>query len=121
MYKACENFPAVSFLNAWTSKRLSRALHEHTYLVFVRLVKLIGKILYSTKQIDLSFFFFLQETICCWHSLKRLDIRCVQGQENELLLQYSNILKIYHPKNENLFSDKNSDIFHISTQNIDRG
>ena len=30
---------------------------------------------------------------------------------------YSNILKILLPKNET-FSDKNSDIFHISTQNI---
>ena len=33
---------------------------------------------------------------------------------------YSNILKIYHQKNEN-FQIKNSDIFHISAQNIDCG
>ena len=33
---------------------------------------------------------------------------------------YSNILKILPPKNEN-FQIKNSDIFHISSQNIDRG
>ena len=33
---------------------------------------------------------------------------------------YSNILKILPPKNEN-FKIKNSDIFHISTQNIDCG
>ena len=31
---------------------------------------------------------------------------------------YTNILKISQPKNEK-FSDKNSDIFHISAQNID--
>ena len=33
---------------------------------------------------------------------------------------YSNILKILPPKNEN-FQIKNSDIFHISVQNIDCG
>ena len=33
---------------------------------------------------------------------------------------YSNILKILPPKNEN-FQMKNSDIFHISAQNIDCG
>ena len=33
---------------------------------------------------------------------------------------YSNILKILPPKNRK-FSDKNSDIFHISAQNIDCG
>ena len=33
---------------------------------------------------------------------------------------YSNILKILPPNNEN-FKIKNSDIFHISTQNIDCG
>ena len=33
---------------------------------------------------------------------------------------YSNILKILPPKNEN-FQTKNSDIFHISAQNIDCG
>ena len=33
---------------------------------------------------------------------------------------YSNILKILPPKNEN-FKIKNSDTFHISTQNIDCG
>ena len=33
---------------------------------------------------------------------------------------YSNILKILAPKTEN-FADKNSDIFHISAQNIDCG
>ena len=33
---------------------------------------------------------------------------------------YSNILKILPPKYEN-FQTKNSDIFHISPQNIDRG
>ena len=33
---------------------------------------------------------------------------------------YSNILKILPPKNEN-FRIKNSDIFHISAQNIDCG
>ena len=33
---------------------------------------------------------------------------------------YSNILKNLPPKNEN-FQIKNSDIFHISTQNIDCG
>ena len=33
---------------------------------------------------------------------------------------YSNILKILPPKNEN-FQIKNSDIFHISAQNIDCG
>ena len=33
---------------------------------------------------------------------------------------YSNILKIYPPKNEN-FQMKTSDIFHITAQNIDCG
>ena len=33
---------------------------------------------------------------------------------------YSNILKILSPKNEN-FQIKNSDIFHVSAQNIDCG
>ena len=33
---------------------------------------------------------------------------------------YSNTLKILPPKNDN-FSDKNSDIFYISAQNIDCG
>ena len=33
---------------------------------------------------------------------------------------YSNLLKILPPKNEN-FQIKNSDIFHISAQNIDCG
>ena len=33
---------------------------------------------------------------------------------------YSNILKILPPKNEN-FQIKNSDIFHVSAQNIDYG
>ena len=33
---------------------------------------------------------------------------------------YSNILKLLPPKNEN-FQIKNSDIFHISAQNIDCG
>ena len=33
---------------------------------------------------------------------------------------YSNILKILQPK-KGKFSDKNSDIFHISAQNIDCG
>ena len=33
---------------------------------------------------------------------------------------YLNILKIFPPKNEN-FQIKNSDIFHISAQNIDCG
>ena len=33
---------------------------------------------------------------------------------------YSNILKILSPKNEN-FQIKNSDIFHVSAQNIDYG
>ena len=33
---------------------------------------------------------------------------------------YSNTLKILHPKKEN-FQVKNSDIFHISVQNIDCG
>ena len=33
---------------------------------------------------------------------------------------YSNILKILPPKNEN-FQIKNSDIFHVSAQNIDCG
>ena len=33
---------------------------------------------------------------------------------------YSNILKILPPKNDN-FSIKNSDIFHVSAQNIDCG
>ena len=35
-------------------------------------------------------------------------------------LAYSNILKILPPKKEN-FQKKNSDIFHISAKNIDRG
>ena len=42
---------------------------------------------------------------------------------NKLSLQehaYSNILKILQPKTEN-FQIKNSDIFHISAQNIDCG
>ena len=35
---------------------------------------------------------------------------------------YSNILKIFPPKKKKRnFSDKNSDIFHISAQNIDFG
>ena len=33
---------------------------------------------------------------------------------------YSNIMKILPPKNEN-FQIKNSDVFHISAQNIDCG
>ena len=33
---------------------------------------------------------------------------------------YTNILKISQPKNE-IFSDKNSNIFHISAQNMDCG
>ena len=37
-----------------------------------------------------------------------------------LKLAYSNILKILPPKNEN-FQIKNSDIFHVSAQNIDCG
>ena len=34
---------------------------------------------------------------------------------------YSNILKILPPKKKRNFSDKNSDLFHISAQNIDCG
>ena len=34
---------------------------------------------------------------------------------------YSNMLKILPPKNEKKISNKNSDIFHISAQNIDCG
>ena len=37
---------------------------------------------------------------------------------NVWLHAYSNILKILPPRNEN-FQIKNSDIFHISAQNID--
>ena len=49
----------------------------------------------------------------------------IGGQEKKLdanisLFHYSNILKILPPKNEN-FQIKNSDIFHISAQNIDCG
>ena len=45
------------------------------------------------------------------------------GTNNEISLRkhaYSNILKILQPKKEN-FQIKNSDIFHISDQNIDCG
>ena len=34
---------------------------------------------------------------------------------------YSNILKILQPKKKEKFSDKNSNIFHISAQNKDCG
>ena len=47
----------------------------------------------------------------------------VSGRQNLLQLRnhvYSNILKISPPKSEN-FQIKNSDIFHISAQNIDCG
>ena len=46
--------------------------------------------------------------------------KSLQGICPSLIHSYSNILKILPPKNEN-FQIKNSDIFHISAQNIDRG
>ena len=53
----------------------------------------------------------------------RLDL-CAVGHEYEQLPlrkhAYSNTLKRLPPKNEN-FQIKNSDIFHISAQNIDCG
>ena len=43
------------------------------------------------------------------------------GESESLRIQaYSNILKILPPENEN-FQIKNSDIFHITAQNIDCG
>ena len=47
--------------------------------------------------------------------------RCVFAGSQPLRKHtYSNILRISHPKNEK-FQIKNSDIFHISAQNIDCG
>ena len=47
--------------------------------------------------------------------MKKISLR----REHALRKQaYSSILKILQPKNKN-FQIKNSDIFHISTQNID--
>ena len=47
-------------------------------------------------------------------------IVCCICPETLRKLAYSNILKILPPKNEN-FQTRNSDIFHISAQNIDCG
>ena len=48
-------------------------------------------------------------------------VRCWEGREKSLPEHaYSNKLKILPPKNEN-FQIKNSDIFHISAQNLDFG
>ena len=63
--------------------------------------------------------------------LKLLFMLYVEGPELEVIIfvvkmpalqnhAYSNILKISSPKNE-IFQIKNSDIFHVSTQNIDCG
>ena len=43
---------------------------------------------------------------------------CVYSEDSLRKHAYSTILKILPPKNEN-FQIKNSDIFHISAQNID--
>ena len=51
-----------------------------------------------------------------WFSSYRDNIKCLSLRKNA----YSNILKILPSKNEN-FQIKNSDIFHISAQNIDCG
>ena len=54
---------------------------------------------------------------------KKNKINIIKLSSSELALRkhaYSNRLKILTPKNEN-FKIKNSDIFHISTQNIDCG
>ena len=47
-------------------------------------------------------------------------IHCVYNDNSLRKHAYSNILKILPPKNEN-FQIQNSDIFHISAQNIDCG
>ena len=51
-----------------------------------------------------------------WAKLVEQKIRTITLQKHA----YSNILKILPPKNEN-FQIKNSDVFHISAQNIDCG
>ena len=56
------------------------------------------------------FSYFIMKT-CCWYVLEAPSLR---------KHAYSNILKILPPKKWK-FSDKNSDIFHISAQNIDCG
>ena len=48
------------------------------------------------------------QNVCVWRSALRKHAD-------------SNILKILQPKKKGKFSDKNSDIFHISAQNINRG
>ena len=57
----------------------------------------------------------------CPNSYAKYDIK---KQKEEIITlrkhAYSNILKILPPKNEN-FQIKNSDVFHISAQNIDYG
>ena len=51
----------------------------------------------------------------------QLDVRPIGDQEVALRKHaYSNTLKILPPRNEN-FQIKNSDVFHISAQNIDCG
>ena len=51
--------------------------------------------------------------------IRRRDLRFSSSWSNTLRKHaYSNILKILQPK-IGKFSDKNSDIFHISAQNID--
>ena len=63
--------------------------------------------------------FFLSNIFCCFNA-KDLFL-----SETVLVISlrkqaYSNILKILPPKNEN-FRIKNSNMFHISAQNIDCG
>ena len=50
----------------------------------------------------------------------QIHIKMLQKEQFHTKHAYSNMLKILKPKKEN-FQIKNSDIFHISTQNIDWG
>ena len=50
--------------------------------------------------------------------LDKYELLCLGNQHYENKPIYSNILKILPPKKSKI-SDKNSDIFHISAQNID--
>ena len=67
---------------------------------------------------------FSRKHVCCvqfFIQLSNLLVMSLQKKSKSLLKHaYSNILKISPPKNED-FQIKNSDIFHISAQNIDCG
>ena len=74
----------------------------------------------------LIFFLFLHKNIGCGYlteaPFQGVNDECLQHMFLWTLRKhaYSNILKILPPKNDN-FSIKNSDIFHVSAQNIDCG